>query len=45
MHTHVLPEGWTQVENWWWDRSSAVRWMLGSVSLALMTGVLGGALA
>ena len=43
--TQVLPEEFTEVENWWWDRSSAVRWLLGSVSLAAMIGVLGGVLA
>ncbi len=42
---HVLPEGLNQVEAWWWDRSSAMRWILGSVSLAAMAGVLGGMLA
>ncbi len=45
MDTHVLPEELSQVENWWWDRSSAVRWLLGSVSLAAMAGFLGGMLA
>jgi hypothetical protein len=45
MDTNVLPEELNHVENWWWDRSSAVRWLLGSVSLAAMAGVLGGMLA
>ena len=45
MDTHVLPQGLNQVEDWWWDRSSTVRWLLGSVSLAAMAGVLGGMLA
>ena len=43
--TQVLPEEFSQVENWWWARSSAVRWLVGSVSLAAMAGVLGGMLA
>ena len=45
MDTNVLPEELNHVENWWWDRSSTVRWLLGSVSLAAMAGVLGGVLA
>jgi hypothetical protein len=45
MNTQVLPEELNQVENWWWDRSSTARWLLGSISLAAMAGVLGGVLA
>jgi hypothetical protein len=45
MDTQVLPRELSPVENWWWDRSSTVRWLVGSVSLAAMAGVLGGVLA
>lgn len=33
-----------QMELWWWDMPSLARWLVGSISLATMAGVLGGVL-
>ncbi len=41
----TLPHRLHQVEIWWWELPSFGRWLLGSLTLATVAGVLGGLLA
>lgn len=42
---NTLPRKMTQLEIWWWELPDFARWLLGSVTVAMLVGVLGGILA
>ena len=41
---NTLPRKMTQPEIWWWELPDLARWLLGSITLATLAGILGGIL-
>jgi len=41
----IVPRKLNQLEMWWWEMPSTARWFVGTLSIATLAGVLGGALA
>ena len=41
----TTPRKLNQMELWWWEMPSMARWFVGSLSIAMLAGLLGGVLA
>ena len=41
----IVPRKLHQLELWWWEMPSVMRWFVGSLSVAVCAGVFGGVLA